>query len=366
MLKRLCALLVTLTTFLSSTYADTIEWKETRIPMPSAGPNGLEALLVWPNLPGKHPLALISHGSPRDGSQRPEMTAISFLPVAMEFARRGFSVAVVLRRGYGTSDGNWNEAYGTCNAPNYLAAAKYSSEDLHTAINYLGTLPQFDTSKIVAVGVSAGGFATVALTADHPPPGLVAAISFAGGRGSKADNVVCHEEKLIDAFANMGKTSRIPMLWVYANNDHFFNPALAKKLFQAFTTNGGNATLIQPEDFQTEGHFLFSRVGIPQWTPIVDQFLHDQQLVLLVDPLPLPEPKSLPYPAHLSINGKKAFATYLTATPHKAFAIAPDGGFGWRSGRRTGEEAASEAVANCESADGADCSAYAVDESITP
>lgn len=362
MLKPL--LFVLFLTLCSSVYADTIEWKETRIPMPEAGPNGLEALLVWPNLPGKHPLAIISHGSPRDGSKRPGMSAISFLPIAMEFARRGFSVAVVLRRGYGSSDGNWNEAYGTCNSPKYLAAAKYSSEDLHTAINYLATLPQFDTSTILAVGVSAGGFATVALTADHPPAGLVAAISFAGGRGSKSNNVVCQEEELIDAFGEMGKTSRIPMLWVYAKNDHFFNPILAQKLFQAFTANGGKVSFVQPEAFQTESHFLFSRVGIPQWTPLVDQFLQEQNLVLLSDPLPLPEPKFLPYPSHLSASGKKAFATYLSATPHKAFAIAPDGGYGWRSGQRSTEDAATQAISNCENADGNDCTLYAVDESV--
>ena len=42
---------------------------------------------------------------------------------------------------------------------------------------------------MIAVGPSAGGFASVALTAD-PPPGLAAVISFAGGRGSRADDDV--------------------------------------------------------------------------------------------------------------------------------------------------------------------------------
>ena len=74
---------------------------------------------------------------------------------------------------------------------------------------------------MIAVGHSAGGFASVALSAD-PPPGLVAAISFAGGRGSRADDEVCSEDALVKAFATFGKTSRIPLLWVYAANDRFF------------------------------------------------------------------------------------------------------------------------------------------------
>lgn len=34
-------------------YAQPILWQEINIPMPEAGPKGLEGLLVWPNTPGK-------------------------------------------------------------------------------------------------------------------------------------------------------------------------------------------------------------------------------------------------------------------------------------------------------------------------
>ena len=144
-----CRIITVLFIFLfsSSIQAQSILWQETVVPMPEAGANGLETLLVWPDLPGKHPLALISHGSPRDQNKRPEMTAISYLPIAMEFARRGFAVAVVMRRGYGSSGGGWVEGTGSCNAPNYPRSAYASSRDLHAAIKYLGTLPQFDTDR---------------------------------------------------------------------------------------------------------------------------------------------------------------------------------------------------------------------------
>ncbi len=53
----------------------------------------LEALLVRPNAPGRYPLALIAHGSPRSAAQQPNMTPLAMLPQALEFARRGWGRA---------------------------------------------------------------------------------------------------------------------------------------------------------------------------------------------------------------------------------------------------------------------------------
>lgn len=361
-----CLLLFIFILFLSNVSnaypAQPILWQETTIPMSEAGPKGLETLLVWPNDNEKHPLAIISHGSPRDAKDRAQMTAISFLPIATEFARRGFAVAVVLRRGYGLSGGGWAESYGSCKATNYKNAALESSKDLHAAIAYLATLPQFDTNRMIAVGVSAGGFATVALTADSPPKGLITAISFAGGRGSTAHDAICQEDALDDAFAYLGKTSRIPMLWIYSKNDHFFNPTAAKKFLQAFNTNGGKATFIQAPAFESDGHLLFSTAGIPVWTPIVDQFLTDQHLVLRETLLPLPPIAPLKPPAQLSSANKKDFYKYLTSAPHKAFAVDARGAFGWRAGRHSIEEAKTDALASCRQYTKIPCKIYAVDD----
>ena len=128
-----------------------------------------------------------------------------------------------MRRGYGASGSGWAEGLGPCSRPGYPAAAAAGVADLKAAVAALSARPDVDAHHILAVGVSAGGFATVALTAD-PPPGLVAAISFAGGRGSEAPDTVCSEDQLVSTFGALGARSRIPMLWVYAQNDHFFAP----------------------------------------------------------------------------------------------------------------------------------------------
>ena len=311
----------------SSPAADLYLREELRIPDAAAGPRGLEALLVRPSEAGRYPLVLINHGSPRSPSDRQSMSPWSLLPEAIEFARRGWADAVVMRRSYGDSDGKWAEAFNGCADSNYIAAGEAAAADLKTATSFLQQRPDIDAKRIIAVGVSAGGFATVALTAD-PPGGLVAAISFAGGRGSLRDNEVCRADRLLDAFAAFGKRSRVPMLWVYAENDHFFGPKLAEQFKDAFVSGGGNVEFIAAPAFGSDGHRLFSPAGIPIWSGYVGAFLQRHGLTLLAQLLPPPPHPPLAVPAVLGPNGRAAFESYLTSLPHKAFAVSPAGYFG--------------------------------------
>src|SRR5262249_22663276 len=82
--------------------ADDCYREDVRIAM-RAGHGGLEALLIRPSRPQRYPLALISHGAPRDAQALRETTPYGFYRQAIEFARRGFAALVVIRRGYGGS-----------------------------------------------------------------------------------------------------------------------------------------------------------------------------------------------------------------------------------------------------------------------
>ena len=193
--------------------------EDLRIPMAEAGPQGLEAFLVRPAGSKRYPLALLSHGTPRSFADRATMNAHEYYGIALEYARRGFAALIVMRRGYGTSPGGRVDSVGGCANAAYLPAAAIAVTDLRAAIDAMARRADVTTTGMIAAGHSAGGLATVALTA-QPPPGLVAAISFAGGRGSRDDDGdVCNEDGLVQAFASFGKTSRVPMLWVYATND---------------------------------------------------------------------------------------------------------------------------------------------------
>ena len=334
-----------------------------RIAMPEAGAKGLEAVLVRPAAEGKYPLVLINHGAPRKPTDRAGMTPLTFLPQIMEFARRGWAVAAVMRRGYGDSGGGFAETPGPCQDPDYVASARSGARDLRAAIKHLSRRPDIDAKRIISVGQSAGGFATVALTAD-PPAGLVAAISFAGGRGSPRDGEVCAEDRLVAAFAAFGTTSRIPMLWVYADNDLLFGPELVQRLHQAFTAAGGKVQLIRHPAFGNDGHALFGQ-GIPLWTPYVDAFLKRHQLMLRDSQLPVPLP-NIAMPSGLTQGGREAFAHYRAGGPHKAFAMSPSSGaFGFRAARRTVEEARQGALEECAKR-ASDCRIVIIGEAVQP
>ena len=331
-----------------------------RIPFALAGPRGLEAILIRPEGTRRYPLALISHGAPREASQRAEMTPNRFYAQAMEFARRGFAALVVMRRGYGDSAGEYSESNGPCTSPDYLVSARASAEDLRAAIAAMKARSDVATDGMIAVGQSAGGFATVALTA-NPPPGLVAAINFAGGRGSPANGKICDEAQLVETFGKLGAASRIPMLWIYTQNDQYFGPDAARKFHAAFTAAGGLAQFIDAPAFGSDGHNLFAS-GIEKWTPYVDGFLAAKNLgardLLAAPPLP-----DIPPPPQLAARYRESFMSYLKSGPHKAFAIAPNGGFSWRTGRRSVQNAKDDALKGCAEY-GTGCAVYAVDDAL--
>jgi dienelactone hydrolase len=354
------AIAVTLACALSNAAtAQTFHREELRVPMRGAGSRGLEAILIRPAAPGRYPLVLLNHGAPRDGAQRRKMSPNALLPQATEFARRGWAAVIVMRRGYGDSGGDYAESSGPCDNPNYVKSASASAADLRAAIVHLAARPDVDRPRIVSVGQSAGGLATVALTAD-PPSGLVAAINFAGGRGSRADHQVCRDERLVEAMRSFGRRSRVPMLWVYTENDHYFGPALARRMHDAFAGAGGQVQFVQAPPFGRDGHTLFAS-GIPQWTPTVDKFLQAQKLVLRGDLLPLPPLPAIEPPPNLSASGRTGFERYRAAPPHKAFAVSSKGAWAWRSGRRTVRDASEAALEACRERAN-DCRLVAVDD----
>jgi len=325
-------------------YAQKYVEREIMIPWAKALPYGLDALLVYVDLPGKHPLAVLTHGSSRKPEEHAEVTPWQQLPQALWFARRGWVVLVVVRRGYGISGGDQDGSHaGRCPATDYEAAAEHSAEDLRIAIDYGRALPEVDPTKIVVAGVSTGGLATVALTA-HAPAGVLAAINFAGGRGSNADHDVCNPGDLIATYRDFGKTSRVHMLWLYAENDKFFSPELAQKFDEAFRSKGGQDQFVLAPPIGEDGHSLFRHVEA--WSSTIEAFLKAQNLAPLTELLPEVVAPNIPPPAGLDPDGLHAFHSYLILGPHKAFAMS-EHSFGFSSGQRTTDLARQKAMESC-------------------
>lgn len=64
------------------------------------------------------------------------------------------------------------------------------------------------------------------------------------------------------------------MLWIYTENDSFFDPALAARMHAAFTAGGGQAQMERLGPWGRDGHNLFfGNNGSLTWGPLVERFL---------------------------------------------------------------------------------------------
>lgn len=244
--------------------------QEWRVPFGSDGGGPLlQALVLFPNAPAPHPLALISHGSPRNVGGK---LARSLYPASSRwFAERGFVVVTLSRRGYGDSQGWRAEDNGPCASPNYPNAIAATADDITAGVRYLRTQSFVDGRRVLLVGQSAGGAGSIAAAARNPE-GVVAVLNFAGGRGSRADGEVCDADALVRAVAAFGSTSRVPTLWVYAENDKYFAPAVARAMFDGFKARGGTGEFLPMPPFDQDGHRLFG-FGVKVWGAPVGDFL---------------------------------------------------------------------------------------------
>ncbi|MBV9632940.1 MAG: acetylxylan esterase [Xanthobacteraceae bacterium] len=310
----------------------------------------LDARLIRPITSGQYPLVLISHGSPRNKADAKTKTIDWADWIADDFARRGWIAATVLRRGYGHSEGTVSEGYGSCKRPHYAAAGLASAQDLLQTVNYLQSRPDVDPARVLLLGVSAGGFASIAAASLHPA-GLVGVINFAGGRGSVSADNVCDPDDLVAAYGTYGRTVRVPSLWIYSRNDLFFGPDLAQRMFAAFRNSGAPGELILAPPYKQDGHSLI--FGQAMWRDAVYGFLKQNGLPSTAPSLPPP-------PGGSAVE--QAFANYL-ATPdyEKAFVIGRNGAFGWAAGYATPEQALNAAYRYCKNRCG---TIYAQDDTL--
>ena len=247
-----------------------------RIPVPGHA-QGMVTRLCLPNGVTKAPLAVINHGSPANAAERAKQAPWACTSQAARFfLENGYAVAFPLRRGYGETEGDWVETYGTCQMPDYVKGGKGTAADIAAAIAHLHTQPQIIPGRTLVIGHSAGGFGTIALAASAPK-GVAGFINIAGGRGGRSgsarDNSTCAPQKLIEATGQFGSSARMPMLWLYADNDSFFSPDLVRAMHGAFTKAGGVAQLVTVPAFGEDGHRLFGGGGRDVWGPVVTRYL---------------------------------------------------------------------------------------------
>jgi dienelactone hydrolase len=284
---------------------------------------------------------------------------------AIGFAQRGFAAVIVMRRGYGHSTGAFSETLGPCDNRNYVRAGRTASIDVLAALAALRQGSWVDPTRVILVGHSMGGFAVLAAVAGNPPDGVLGVISFAGAVGSPRPDFICQPDRLIEADRIFGLTSRIPSLWIFAENDHYFGPELARGLRDAYVSNGAPASLFAAPSLGNDGHLLIFSADQTVWWPSVSAFLEKLRLPAKVQ-VALPPLPHLAAPVALNEEGRTAFAAYeLSRSYEKAFAVDRAGHFGMAFGQRNKVSAGQAALKNCPQTE-TTCVVYAIDNELAP
>ena len=199
--------------------------------------------------------SIMNHGVSLKPVDRGFFPLVEFRDAAKWFAKRGYFVVAPVGSGYGAAAidmperglyGPFFSKVGKCSNPNFRAAGLAVAQVDLWIIDYMVAEKAHLPKDVIVVGQSAGGWASIALSSVNPPQ-VKAIITFAAGRGGRVDgkpNNNCAPDRLVEATADFGRTSRVPMLWIYIENDTFFGPALSKRMHEAFTAAGGRPNII--------------------------------------------------------------------------------------------------------------------------
>lgn len=298
----------------------------------------------------KLPLALLVPGDPE--ASRGNLNPMLYAPIARDIARRGWLTAVVMRRGYGASEGP-KPLPLQCKDAAFAQRLATDADDLSATLAFLSRRADADPSRAIALGVSDGGAAVVALSA-VAPLGLKAVVSISGGL--RAEGGCRWQPNLVNAYRDFGKLSRIPNLWMYAANDRMFDPDTAEQLHAAFLDGGGDVTFMAFDAVGNDGHTLFSDGdGRHEWLREMDAFLRARSLPTWTRAQIDDVMKKLDYPPDiLYSNALRIITDYFAEQGEKALAHSNAAAFigaapalWWNGGKPSLEAARTAALAQC-------------------
>jgi dienelactone hydrolase len=236
----------------------------------------MRTTLFRPPGAGPFPLVVINHGSTQNELQRAAYRLPEYTALAQWFVARGYAVAVPQRPGHGESGGLYYEDQGGCEKADYRKAGYGAAASIAAVIDYLTRQPFVRKTGAIVTGQSAGAWGGIALAARNVRE-VKAVIAFAPGRGGRIDGEAgknCAPERLIAAAREFGEKARTPTLWIYAENDSYFPPALSRKVAEAFRLAGGKAEVHILPPFGADGHELIrAPEAVPVWAPVVERFL---------------------------------------------------------------------------------------------
>jgi len=229
---------------------------------------------------GPFPLVIINHGSTQSAARRALMNAPQYTGLSLWFVARGYAVAVPQRPGHGKTGGPYLEDQGGCTSADFRQAGLATADSIETALRYMTGQPYVRRAHVIIVGQSAGGWGALAL-ASRNPKDVSAVIAFAPGRGGHSNdrpNSNCAPGRLVETAGIFGRKARIPSLWLYAENDSYFGPALSRRMVDAYRAAGGIAEYRLLPPYGADGHRLIDlKDGASIWGPLLESFLAKQK-----------------------------------------------------------------------------------------
>jgi len=223
-------------------------------------------------------LVVLNHGRATTADARARFGRSRYSDISHYLVGNGYAVFLPTRIGYGVTGGPDVEGSGSCANRDYPRAVEVAVRQTDAVLDYAHGLPWVEADRGLLLGVSYGGMTSIAVAAKNPP-GILAAINFAGGGGG--DPVTrpqqpCSEPRLKALFARYGETARIPTLWLYSENDKFFGVVKPLDWFEAFLAGGAKGRFVKlpplPPSLGDDGHATFTR-NPAAWRPHVEAFL---------------------------------------------------------------------------------------------
>lgn len=328
----------------------------------------LETTVYKPDGDGPFPVVVINHGKapgdPRFQARYRPATAARY------FLQRGYAVVVPMRQGFSKSGGSY--IGGGCNVE---SNGRVQAEDVKAVFDYLGTQAWADKDRLLVVGQSHGGWTTLAFGQQNYP-GVKGLVNFAGGL--RQDNCPGWKQGLAGGAAGYAKETRLPSLWFYGDNDSFFDPETFHAMFDRYTAAGGKARLVAYGKFEADSHALFgARAGVAIWQAELTAFLQAIGMPYEIQPAmakfgmhssvpvpprtdfaPLDDDSKLP---HVRDPGRIGYKAYLGKLLPRAFAVAPNGSWGWADG---GDDPLKRALDHCNRNGKGQCQLYSVDDQV--
>ena len=217
------------------------------------------------------PFVVIDHGR---GANNLNMGRSRFLNQSKYYVSKGFVAVVPTRVGYGETGGPDLDTAESCNNPRYESAFRILATEVAQVVEFAKTKPYVDPTKGIVSGLSYGGTSAIAAAALNIP-GVVGAINFAGGAGgnpAKSPKNPCRSDLIEYEFARLGKTAKVPTLWLYSENDLYFGTEKSKEWMDAFVKAGGTAEFVKLPAFGWDGHTIFLK-DQSAWQPAVERFI---------------------------------------------------------------------------------------------